>query len=91
MNLFTQGELETAFWQKSKAKKFTGLQKRKGKFYIASKEIIPAERAQEFLVAYYDPATGFTGQDRLHVKIYQSYLGVNKEKVAQFLKNNQTL
>ena len=91
MNSFTTAELQKAYTVKSTARKFAGLEKRKGKFYIGKKEIIPAERVQDFLIAYYDdPATGFSGRDRLHAKIYQSYLGISKEKVAQFLKNNQT-
>ena len=91
MNTFSQSELDRAIKTKTAAKKFAGLQKRKGKFYKNDKEIIPAERVQEFLVAYYDnPETGFVGRDRLHAKIYQSYLGISKEKVSSFLKNNQT-
>ena len=91
MNSFSAAELDKAYKTKSTAKKYIGLEKRKGKYFIGAKEIIPVERVQNFLISYYDdPATGFTGRDRMHNRIYQSYLGISKEKVANFLKNNQT-
>ena len=90
---YSKAELATATTtgNKSQQKKYIGLTKRDNKYYIGAKQIIPIEDIPEFLNKYYDdPSTGFVGRDRMFSKLYESYLGIPKVAVAEFLKNNET-
>ena len=57
----------------------------------AFKPVIPLEKQTRFLLDYYnDPLTGFIGRDKLYNKIKQNAVGVTKDSISQFLKQNET-
>ena len=93
-NLYVYKTADIKFAQKTgdtDNKKFRGLTKKGGKYFIGSKQLIPQEDIPAFLKSYYDdPSTGFIGRDRMFSKIYKSYLGISKSDVMSFLRNNET-
>lgn len=88
---YTHQELEDTVKTGSTHKKFVGLTKKDGEYYLEDKQIRPKEEHQEFLKGFYDsPETGFQGRDRMFAKIVRDYVGISRRDIAKFLSNLET-
>jgi hypothetical protein len=73
------------------AEMYQHIEKKENKFYRNGKEIIPYEDINKVLAAIYgDPKHGFASIEPFWALIKSKYLGIAKEDVDEFLRNNET-
>lgn len=88
---YTRKELEDWSAHGSTWKKFANVTKRNNKYYLGERQIIPVEDHKDFLMSWWDSRlTGYAGRDGTYSRIAESYAGISRRDVADFLARLET-